>query len=183
MISKGADVNAKSWSGNTLLHDALRGGNKYLIVLLVSSGANVNVQNRSGNTPLHYLVGITTLLWPQVYGDRDVNLSPLFIGNFDVNAELKKIDSPLHSVTILDRKDLAEMLISRGADVNVKNRSGNTPLHLASRRGRTDMVELLITKNVDVNIKNQKGQTPLQLAQERGYKEIIELLLKHGATE
>ena len=49
----------------------------------------------------------------------------------------------LHIATKVDRKEIGELLISKGAEVNVKNNAGQTPLDLAKQREHTEIVELL----------------------------------------
>jgi ankyrin repeat protein len=38
----------------------------------------------------------------------------------------------LHFATVLDHKEIVELLIATGADVNAKNKEGRTPLNWAS---------------------------------------------------
>lgn len=52
LISKGADVNAKSKWGQTPLHLAARAGQKDMVELLITKGAEVNAKNKWGRTPL-----------------------------------------------------------------------------------------------------------------------------------
>jgi ankyrin repeat protein len=52
LISKGANVNAKSFSHWTPLHTAARGGHLELIKFLIANGADVNARTKRGNTPL-----------------------------------------------------------------------------------------------------------------------------------
>ncbi|MFC1781686.1 ankyrin repeat domain-containing protein, partial [Planctomycetota bacterium] len=80
-------------------------------------------------------------------------------------------------------KELAELLIDKGADINAKNNWGWTALVWAVSVGRTEVAEFLISKGADVNITDQWGQTTLVIAQQRGNTEIIELLRKHGAED
>ena len=42
-------------NGNTILHIALKNGNKRIIKLALRCKANINLQNNEGQTPLHYL--------------------------------------------------------------------------------------------------------------------------------
>ena len=58
LISKGADVNAKSNDLFTPLHAvALTSGNVKVGNILISSGANVNAKYKGGGTPLYSAVG------------------------------------------------------------------------------------------------------------------------------
>ena len=62
------------------------------------------------------------------------------------------------------RKEIAELLIAKGADVNIKDKSGYTPLYAAAIDGHWEIAELLIAKGVDVNAKDSIGMTALDWA-------------------
>ena len=98
--------------------------------------------------------------------------------------------SPLNSAIRGDHKEIAELLIAKGANVNAKDYRGGTPLHRATGEGHMEIVELLIVKGADVNSKNKDDKTPLDWAEEvdefdspelkAARKEIADLLRKHG---
>ena len=73
-------------------------------------------------------------------------------------------------------KEIAELLIAKGAEVNTKSDSESTPLHFAALNGRKEIVELLLANGADVNAKDGEGKTPLDWA----YAETADLLRKHG---
>ena len=101
----------------------------------------------------------------------------------DVDAKNDDWDgmTPLHYAVQLDHKEVAELLIAKGADVNVKEYLlGYTPLHLATIYGEKEAIELLIAKGADVNAMNKRGKTPLHVAAEWGDKEKAELLIAAG---
>ena len=83
--------------------------------------------------------------------------------------------TPLHTAARFGHKEVAELLIAKGADVNAAV-DGITPLHFAVARGHKEVAELLIAKGADVNAKNDGGETPLDGAD----GEIADLLRKHG---
>lgn len=95
----------------------------------------------------------------------------------DVNAKYDLGLSLLHYATEYEGKEIAELLIVKGADVNAKDMDGSTPLHFAYRN--KDVAKLLIANGSDVNAKNNKGMTPLHYLYEN--KEIVELLIAKGA--
>ena len=56
--------------------------------------------------------------------------------------------TPLHLSTIRGHKEIAELLIAKGADVNAKGVNGVTPLFGAVWSGRKEIAELLISSVV-----------------------------------
>jgi len=99
----------------------------------------------------------------------------------DVNAKDNFGETPLFLAAFNGHKDVAELMIAKGAAVNVKAKNNATPLHYAAMQGHAAVAELLIAKGADVNAKNQRGLTPLALAEIMGREDVIELLKKHGA--
>ena len=51
--------------------------------------------------------------------------------------------SPLHGAASENHKEIAALLIIKGADVNLKNDDGETPLDWAEEEKSTDLAELL----------------------------------------
>ena len=82
----------------------------------------------------------------------------------------------LHYAAGEGRKEIAELLIAKGADVDAKDEEEWTPLHSAAYVGNKEIVELLIAKGADLNAKDDDGKTPL----DRATGKTADLLRKHG---
>jgi len=137
LIQKGADINAQEWLGSTpLLHASYRRPD--MVELLIAKGAKVNLQNRVGQTPLH------------VAADRGWKEGVERFLAAGANTNVSEVSglTPLLNVcsTVAYRgshRDIAQLLIEKGADVNAKDKKGETALALAKERGRKQIVELL----------------------------------------
>lgn len=92
--------------------------------------------------------------------------------------------TPLHLAIYFGHKDVAEVLLAKGAELNAVNDNGDTPLHKASFIGREDLVMLLIQYNADVSVINGEGRLPRDMtpSNEVG-DEIAKLLLAAETTE
>ena len=95
--------------------------------------------------------------------------------------------APLHYAAMYGQKEVAEILIARGAGVNQPDNeplvTGRTPLHYAALGGHKDLVELLLAKGADVHpMANSEDPPPLAMAACSGNTEVVQLLLKHGAN-
>jgi len=69
--------------------------------------------------------------------------------------------TPLHFAARNGHKDVAELLVVKGAAMNTKDDDGRTPLHMVADIGHNGIAELLIAKGADVNAKDKKDFTPL----------------------
>jgi hypothetical protein len=94
----------------------------------------------------------------------------------------RKTILPLRLAAEFGRKEIAELIIAKGADVNVKDFTDLTLLHFAARKDHNEVAELLIANSADVNAKERRGRTPLHTAAYWGGKEVAALLIaKKGA--
>ena len=85
---------------------------------------------------------------------------------------------PLHFAARNGHKDVAELLVVKGAAMNTKDDDGRTPLHLVAGTGHNEITELLIAKGADVNAKDKRSFTPLDEAKNK--PETADLLRKNG---
>ena len=82
--------------------------------------------------------------------------------------------TPLFLAGISEKRDLAELLINRGANVSTRDNELKTPLHYASMYGHTAVAQLLIEKGADVLAETKYGWTPLLYATQAGNKNMME---------
>ncbi len=72
--------------------------------------------------------------------------------------------TPLTWAALTGQKDLAAILIERGANVMDRNRDGGTALHAAAFMGEADLVDLFVQKGADVNAASSSDESPLKSA-------------------
>jgi len=171
LIASGADANAKhDESGMTPLHTATMDYHPEIIELLIAKGAIVNTKNVDGETPLDGAIRrkqteIADLL--RKHGGKSGAEDSIHVtagtGNIeevkqhldvgvDVDSKNKAGMTPLFYAARSGHKEVAELLLAKGADVNAKVASGPN-----------------------------QGKTPLDAANETNHPEVADLLRKHGA--
>ncbi|MAV09201.1 MAG: hypothetical protein CMO53_03930, partial [Verrucomicrobiales bacterium] len=100
----------------------------------------------------------------------------------DVNEGDEDGDTPLIYALEEGHKEVAKLLITKGADVNAKRDFAKTsPLHFAAIYDLKEIAALLIAKGANVNARSSRGWTPLMVAARRGKVDIAELLIANGA--
>ena len=92
----------------------------------------------------------------------------------------------LHLAAFFGHRDLAALLLERGADVNARSKSetfaqANTPLHAAAANRQLEVAQLLVARGADVNARDGSGFTPLALAANGRSDLLMLLLLENGA--
>lgn len=71
--------------------------------------------------------------------------------------------TPLQLAAMEGYKEIAEILIRKGADVKAKDDNGWTPLHYAANEYSEATVLTLIMEGVDPWLKNRSGKTPVDI--------------------
>lgn len=98
--------------------------------------------------------------------------------------------TPLHMAVLSDQRQVARLLIEKGANINApaKDEYGGTPLHWAAALGRVEMARYLIDTGADVNARDKNGYTPLdataldQYSEKKSRLAIAELLQESGSV-
>ncbi|MHC4540586.1 MAG: ankyrin repeat domain-containing protein [Planctomycetota bacterium] len=176
LISEGADINSKSRHGWPALHWAVGTAQKDFVELLISKGAEIDSTDWNGNTPLHWAVKKHRESRESL-ATSGVNIKVRASGGSAAANESLRQSMASFNLRIADTmKDVAVLLIAKGADVNAKNKDGDTPLIEAAKGADLEIVKLLVAGGADVNAKGNNGVTPLQNAARYGRADILELL-------
>jgi len=156
LIGKGADVNTKNNEGQTPLDIASEQGHKEIVELLVEKGAESSIYTAASS------------------GDID-KVKSLIKSGVSVNGDPRSSKTPLYWAVKNEHRDVAKLLIDKGADV-----SSAHLLYYASMHGYRDLVEFFIQKGANVNSRYWKD-TPSHYTVWGGHTDVLELLLAHGA--
>lgn len=101
----------------------------------------------------------------------------------DVSLLDKEGFSPLQALAYTGERELAELLIDRGAPIDADNNSLRaSPLHLAVRGNHADVIRMLIDKGASFTLKDINDETPFICAISLGHMEIARLFLQNGAS-
>jgi ankyrin repeat protein len=176
LLSKGADVSAKSDNGETAMHLVARYGYTDAAKALLKYGPDVNVRDDDGWTPL--------------YGAADKSSTELIrlilaVPGVDISAQTKARRTPLYRASWYGRKEVAELLLDHeggAATIDIADEDARTPLHAASSDGEIEVVKLLLRRNARTDLKDSNGRTALHLAIDERHHEVVKLLLDAKAS-
>ncbi|XP_046559090.1 ankyrin-3-like [Haliotis rubra] len=201
LVSKGADLTIRNDNNDAILHVACRGGNSPIVEallplidinchgqvgftpamtsalygkkdvfdLLMSKGADLTIRNDNNHTILH--VACRGGNCPIVEA-----LLPLF----DINCRGEVGFTPAMIAALYGKKDVFDLLVSKGADLTIRNDNNDTILHVACRGGNSPIVEDLLPL-FDINCRGQVGFTPAMTSALYGKKDVFDQLVSKGA--
>ncbi|NOT68393.1 MAG: hypothetical protein HOP04_08730 [Methylophilaceae bacterium] len=212
MLDNGVSPNQKLPDGSTLLTSMVTAGDLILVEHLLERGADVNAKGENDIPPL-IAVFTTPLLQtplglilakqthaPKEFIDivrtmqgqwREISLLLIKKGA-DINTHAPNNGmTPLHYAASLGYRDVAEVLLVKGANIDAKDAQNATPLYFAIMADHSDMVSMLLEKEANNNAVGIEGVTLLHLAvasrQDEsgkllGSQKIAKLLISRGAN-
>ncbi len=193
-IDAGASVHAQNESGFTALFPAVNYGDLETVKLLIAAGVDINLRVND-LTPLDHAIKsnkseieAVLLQHDAESGSMDSIHVAVLLGNIDAvidhlndGIDVDALDSfdqsPLIIAASEGNKEIAALLIAKGADLNLRDDWDRTPLHGTANK---EVAELLIAKGADINALDKHGDTPLDDAVDSMRTGIANLLRKHG---
>ncbi|CAL4119884.1 unnamed protein product, partial [Meganyctiphanes norvegica] len=190
IVSKEADVNLRTRSGESPLQLCIEQSVGSVVPLLCQSGADMSGGATYTTDPP---------LWQALTSKQEDIASTLVQHNVDRDSWADGPDgchqTLLHRAIDENREDIACFLVRSGCDVNATRRPGpsgsggeeaqdlQTPLHMCSSWGLQDTLQTLLEHGAKVNAKDCEGRTALHCAIENGHSPIIKLLLSHPSLD
>ncbi|MEP6951866.1 MAG: ankyrin repeat domain-containing protein, partial [Ginsengibacter sp.] len=207
LLQYGADINAKSNSGNTPLLIACVGSGQYqTIKWLIDRGADPLAKRWGAETSLmravqfgdtmtvHLLISrgveINAHPWaftPLMYATRSANWPCVFSllnNGADPNIPDEINMPPVLWAAELNNIEVVKAMLKRTKDINtVDSLAGMTPLMWATynEHDNPQIIQALLDKGARVNIKAKNGSTALSWAMKKGNTATVALLKKYGA--
>ncbi|XP_069756678.1 poly [ADP-ribose] polymerase tankyrase-2-like isoform X2 [Narcine bancroftii] len=195
LIKHGACVNAMDLWQFTPLHEAASKNRVEVCSLLLSYGADPTLLNCHSKSAIdlaptsqlkerlaYEFKGYSLL---QAAKEADVTSVKKYLSLENVNFKhLQTHETALHLAAASPypkRKQVAELLLRKGANVDEKTRDLLTPLHMASEKAHNDIIEVLLKIDAKVNALDNLGQTPLHRAARCGHPHTCRFLLAFGS--
>lgn len=173
LIAKGADVNAKTHHGQTVLMTAVKGGSLEVVRLLLDNGAKPDLEMENGYT---FLMAAAK--------SRSLALMEYFIAQgVPVNAQTTHTGQTALSMAIQNHDfAMVKSLMAHGASPYYVTLTGHNALMEAALTGRLDIVAFLVHREPSQTpVTKQKGlsnETPMGLAARAGALEVVQFLFE-----
>jgi ankyrin repeat protein len=187
LVRAGAEVNARTKSGDTALHNAAaHNPDARVIDALIAAGADVDPANKHNRTPLlmaarsnndavvaallrhradlHATDTLDNTALHAAAWNPDVNTVKLLLGRglCAVNKPTYRGMTPLHTAASANTNPtVMATLVAAGGDVHVRDDSGLSVLHHAARSRNALVTKAVIRAGADVSARSHSGHTPL----------------------
>lgn len=182
LIRGGADVNARTKTGNTPLHFAVGAGHVATTEVLLKHNAEIDARNNNGRTPFFTLVTSPAWKLSVAHAVSTWEIMKLLAAKgANLNARDKLGGTPLLSSVLQKSTEMVQTLLELGADPNMSDKDGFTPLVVAAAEGLLDITKSLLEHNAQINTAGSLGVTPLAAAKIGGHAELVKLLRERGA--
>jgi len=149
LLGKGADLNARGQYGSTALMNATEGRHSDVVTALLDMGADVNAVDHDFGTALVIASSNGDYSLAKTLLDNGAKVNHTTVGT-----------TALMRACLHNRRDVVQLLLSRGADVNAKNTYGDTALSWACEKGHSEVMRALLDAGAEFDDKARSFLTP-----------------------
>ena len=142
LLRFGANVQACSFDGNSVLIYAAYGGSKECLRLLLDGGADINHTSRKIVTPA---------MVPRRIGDSLVSAKVRCVRGATIEASQRQRFTPLYVAALTNQVESLMYLLECGASIDVTSWKCSTPLSIAVSQNSHRVVEELIKTSSDLS--------------------------------
>jgi ankyrin repeat protein len=151
LLTKGANVNARSERGRTPLHYAAFFSHFEIFKELLEAGADINIRDEEQWTALTIAGRSGYLFNVNVNMTETVELVDELIGRgAHVNLQDSCLRSTLHMAALFDQVEVVKKLLATGIDVTIRDRHQETALSFAVAGGSIETIKHLIMLKLDM---------------------------------
>ncbi len=171
LVSKGADVNARTSSGSTPLMYAANRNRPDIVEFLLGRGAEVNAKNGTNDTALIHASakGSMKVADMLLQGKADPNIKNISGGDALIYAVMNK------------HLEMVELLLACGAEIDERYDDEKTALIMAIEEGAFKIALTLLAKGADANARDNEQMTALIYACDKGDIATVKALVAQGA--
>lgn len=203
LISKGANVNLKSFNGFTALQIAAELGSLESMKVLMQAGADIDVEHAKNKmTALAFAVAkknmkavklllkhgakvdvaVGMMVNPIGYAARTHSLEmvKLLVEHGDGKHNLR---GALYMGTMMNQIEIIKYLLSKGAVIKNEKLEGINMLDVALSERKTKILELYLKQGVNIDAQDKKGQTLLHRSISKRSDKVTKLLLQYKADK
>ena len=210
LLEKGADPTLTANNGWSLLHFACQGGDTTIIKKIISCGLDVNIKGTYGTlTPLmaavchNNLEAVKYLLEEGADPSLDLGSTPvsslhfavilpastshvvsiieaILASGLSINVPCSEGQTPLMFAASVEKPEVVDFLLRKGADPHLKDTFGRNALHCAAEGGDITVIDKCLSCGLDIESKNHEGKTSLLLAASHGKTEAVKFLLQRS---
>ncbi|XP_025085724.1 uncharacterized protein LOC112559059 [Pomacea canaliculata] len=176
LISKGANVNLQTTTGDTPLHVAAKHKNWAIMEVLLHRQAKSDVVDCEQRSVLHIMASYAD---PECFSDINDILPLLIHNNSDINKKDREGNTALHLAALAGNMGFVKTLLHHGARADVVNDEQKTVLHIMAMSGCTNLLSLTLNKGADVHRTDCYGDLAVHLAAKHNNWNFVEFLLKY----
>ena len=168
LLRFGANVQASSFDGNSVLIYAAYGGSKECLRLLLGAGADVNHTSHSIVTPA---------MVPRRSGDNMVNAKVRCVRGATLEASRQQRFTPLYVAALTYQVESLMYLLDCGASTDVTSWKCSTPMSIAVSQNSHRAVEELIKSTSDLSATSSYGASYLTYVGIFGDERMIRIFI------